>query len=439
MAQEKYGLDPKFEAAVVALLASSQAFWRRLGHAIDPEALDQPAAVLVARAAKAVAAESGDGPASSLIVVQRLRRWHDEGKVTLEQVQAAGAMLDAAEDAGLPPVESAIVELAPVVRKRKRREVVKRAALAYAGGEGWDEIAAEAEAASKIGVAEETSGLGLDDDSAFAAIRAYKSLTHLPTGVPELDSFLDGGIQRRRLGIVMGDTGHGKSTMLNQVCAHTLLGGMNAAYASLELPEDEALTNLVANLVGMPIKELLNGHMPEAQDRIGAMRARLGRFRVRHFTPTTTTVADIRAWVDAMEREQGIEVHLVVVDPLDEIVFAGAGSKDSTYTTQGKATKDLRNWIKESQKWCWATSHVKGGDRRRKVIGLDDVADSRWKVKTPDVVLSLMKDADEQITFNVAKNRGGRSSALIGPLPSGFACGMIVPVARGPVENDEPF
>lgn len=443
---ESYGLDPRFEAVVATLLASSQLFWRRIGHRIDPEALAQAPAVLLARGAKAIGLESGDGPASSVIVMQRLRRWLDEGKVTQEAIEAAGQMLDDVEDAGIPSVEAVIAELAPVVRKRLRRQAVKDAATAYAGGEeaDWGKVVALAEEASKLGEAEQTRGLTLDDTTAFDALEARKLLTYLPIGIPELDAFLDGGLQRRRLGISMGDPGAGKSMLLTHACATTVLGGLNAVKASLELPEDEEMSRLVANLTGLTTREVLNGHMGEARRRISEMRANLGRFFVRYFTPQTTTVADIKAWVTEIEQREGIEIHLVTIDPLDEIVFTGAGARDSTYTTQGKATKDLRNWIKESNKWSWATSHVKAGDSRRKIVGLNDVADSRWKVKTPDVVLGLsLGEQGKEILINVAKNRGGEGHSVVGPLPTGFANGMLVNVARGQAggvpTNDVPF
>jgi hypothetical protein len=439
---EKYGLDPKFERAVATLLAGSKTFWSRVGHEIDPEALDLEPARMVARAVRAVAADTGSGGCSTVLVLQRLRRWHTEGKVTHEQVVAVAEMFDAAEDAGLPDETSVATELVPVVRHRMQKDVVKKSIAAYSASdpEAWSDVMALAERATKVGELEHSDGLSLGE-AAFDALAQRRLMTFLPTGIAELDAFLDGGIQRQRLGVIMADPGAGKSMFLNHVCAETILGGLSAAYASLELPESEEMARLVSNLTGMETRAVLDGQMSKAQSLIASMYSQLGRFDVRYFTPAITTVADIKEWVAVVEKRNGKPIDLLVVDPIDELVFAGAGARDSTYTTQGRATKELRNYVKTRNLFCWGASHVKAGDSRRKVLTLNDVSDSRWKVKTPDVVISAMLgDQGNEVSFNVAKNRGGRGHSIVGPLPTGFAYGMMVNAARGPKkEKDEPF
>jgi len=767
---EKYGLAVAFERVVATLACSSRTFWKRIGYSIDPEALTHAPAVFALRAAKAIAAETGQGGVSTVVVVQRIHRLFTDGKLTHEQVVAVSEMFDAVEDAGAPDEEVVIAELAPVIRQRMKKDTIHRAVAAYGGNDtdAWDRVLRDAEAATKVGAMEESEGAALDDN-VFALLAERKLMTYLPTGIPELDAFLDGGIQRQRLGVIMADPGNGKchakgqgilladgrvkavenvrvgdrlaapagkvrrvlqtnrgrgemfeirpvkgkpwrvnrdyvltvvrsgsrqtaprdvsldeflgwpvsrrerfkllrsaadfrtrpvlpldpyflgvylgdgstrgtdiritttsvvvldcvavvandhglrlheypaggcsswgmsgrqgrknpvarkleglelrgcraeakfipesyktarraqrlellaglldtdgslnngcfdyvskskrlaedvafvarsvglaayvsksrkacqteavgiywrvgisgttsdvpcrivekqpgvrlqrkdvlhtgftvapvgvadyygftldgdgryllddftvthnSMFLGHVSAEACLNGLSAAYASAELPESEVLARLVSNLVGMETRAVLNGHMPEAQARYAAMRSRLGPFHVRYFTPGVATVGDIKGWVADTERISGRPIDLLVVDPIDEFVFAGAGAKDSTYTTQGRVTKEIRNYVKERHIVGWGASHVKAGDARRKVIGLNDASDSRWKVKTPDVVVSAMLGENgSEVVFNIAKNRGGKGHTLVGPLPTGFAYGMMVNVARG--------
>jgi lysozyme family protein len=117
---EPYNLAPEFERAVLALCCQNPRFWSRVGHVLDLDAMGHPLAKHILVACAQISAEVGHGPSASIIVLQRLQRLVDDGKLRREDIAAVVHLLDQAEDAGLPELEQAVNELVPVEALTRR-------------------------------------------------------------------------------------------------------------------------------------------------------------------------------------------------------------------------------------------------------------------------------------------------------------------------------
>lgn len=204
-----YSLDPLFEKLTVTLACTSQRFYGRIGSAIDPELLKNEQAKTAMQAAHQINADVGHGPASPLMVIQRLRRWMGDGKISLEAIKAVAEFFDEAEDVGLPDEESVTVELAPLIQARIRDDAVTAAIESYSKHGDLSKVVELEGKALRVGQVDTSVGTVLGSES-FAEIVALKDLARLSTGVLELDSVLDGGLQSGGLGILVGGSGDGK-------------------------------------------------------------------------------------------------------------------------------------------------------------------------------------------------------------------------------------
>jgi KaiC/GvpD/RAD55 family RecA-like ATPase len=108
-----------------------------------------------------------------------------------------------------------------------------------------------------ITAAEETSPLKVR--------RRPKPLVMVPTGLSNLDMRLGGGLGKKKLGIVCAQTGLGKTALAVQFAWGAARLGWRAKIASLEIPEDEMMQRLYANVLRFPYELLLKG------DRTGAL------------------------------------------------------------------------------------------------------------------------------------------------------------------------
>lgn len=207
--QEPYSFDPAFERAVVTLACSNARFFGRIGHELDPELFKFEASKVAMRAARAIYRDAGHGPEAALLVIQRLRRWMSDGKVTLELIKKVADLFDRAEDSGLPSAESIIAELTPEIQRRIRDEAVKTAIDAFGKNSDLSKSVALESRASRVGQVDTSVGTILGTES-WAEVAGLKDLERLQLGVPELDSVLDGGLQRGGLGVLLAESGGGK-------------------------------------------------------------------------------------------------------------------------------------------------------------------------------------------------------------------------------------
>lgn len=425
---EPYGLAPDFERAVATAVCKSARFYSMVGSAIEVEAIVDPNAALAIRAAQAIAHDVGKGPGSMLIVLQRLARWKEDGRVTQQKIESVADMFDAAEDAGMPADELLLNELSPVLQTRAKQSVVRAALDDFAKGGDLQKVERAVSKARAIGRTADIDGAILSG-LAFDAIDALRVMERLPTGVPELDLILDGGYPRG-LTVFVGDSGAGKSLALSSSAAEAATHGLHVGIASLELPEELQLARVIANLTAVPINDITGGRAERAKQRLAQMLPKLGILTARYFAPRATKVDDLFRWVEQREQKVGRKMDLLVVDYLDKL--SSGSSDDSEYKAQGDIADALRDRAIGRGTWCITASQAKRRDGKGKeALDLHHVADSMHKVRVADVMAMLRKD-EEAGTLDIflAKYRLGKGRVGTGPLPMDEACGRIAPVTR---------
>lgn len=434
---DPYWLDPGFERAVVTLACCKPRFYGRIGQELDPQCLGLPEAKLALEAALAIGKAAGKGPESCLLVLQRIRRWMDEGRVTLEQAQAVSDMFDDAEAAGLPSESSAVDELAPLLRKRIQGDAVRTAMDEYARGEvDFAKTTKLIHRAKTLGDTDTSIGVRMGSAS-FDELERVRGLEKRPLGVLELDQVLAGGQRRGTMAIFVGGSGAGKSMAMTHGAAHDVRHGLFAAYATLEVTVPDVIARVKANITGVPINAILDE--PRCVERVlGAMK--LGPFVVQEFTPLVTTVDDLAAWVEELEEHEGRRVDVLYVDYGDKLgVPKSLGRDENGYKAGLIVFESLRVYANEGHPggkiWLVTGAQATRSKDKRKKVGLDDVADSMHKVRVADLVVTINPDGEEQLSWHIAKNRHGKSGVTVGPLPHDFDCGRVAPVLG--VEIDE--
>lgn len=420
---EPYGFTVEFERALAALLCTRSRFFGRIGKDLDAEGMTSPQAKLAVAAAQEIAKDTGQGPNSVLVLLQRLRRHHEEGAATRAEIDAVDDYIADAEDEGLPTEEEALAELVPIVKRRIQLDAIRLAHSEFGKRRDMDRVLGLLNRAEGLG--KNDSSLGLKVGSAsFELISALRHLERCPIGIDDLDTELRGGPPRGTLTMFMGAAGEGKSMALSHVAAHGTRLGLFFAYATLELPVATVHARIIANHTGLTIDEVQE-YPARAQGKL-AEDPPAGLCYVKEFTPQVTTVGDIAAWVLECEEAEGRPLDGLVVDYADKLT---ANIKETgSYRVMEHVYEELRTVVHEGRKWGFTASQSRRGDGKKKTKDLDDAADSQNKVRVVDLCITLNLD-EEDMTFGIAKYRHGRARQSVGPLPADFACGAVGPVS----------
>jgi len=430
---EKYGLSPQFELAVLRFAAVSPSFQRRVGYAVDAAFMDHPQADLILRACRAIEVESGRPPASTVIVVQRVRRWVAEGRVKMDAFAAVGQTFDEADD--LPPIseEEVIAEFAPILRRRMQSDAVIKAHDEYGRRGDFRSVMEALERANKLGESELVRDVALSAQG--LSIFDLAQADRLPTGIFELDNALDGGLQRGALGTVLAESGGGKSQFLISQAAESVRLGRSTLFVTLELPQSVQMARLAANITGVPTNAIMQSASARKQVEaaLASGASTRGPCWIAEFDPHVTSVQEVTRWVGEKEQESGRPAEVLIVDYGDKLTDPRA-KQDNEYLALRYVWEGMRRDIAVAkQMWVWTASQVsrRGDKDRKKHIDMHNTADSMHKVRVSDLVVSINPCGDEgqddasQVELFVAKHRLGRSRFVVGPVFTDFACGRI--------------
>lgn len=433
MAKDPYDLDQRFERAIATLTCSSAKFYAVIGHAIDPDLLGLPDATLAVKAAHSIYAEQRKGPGSTVIVMQRVKRWHVEGRVEFKQLQLVCDMFDAAEDAGLPEFDAAVEELRPIIHASLGDDLARKAIKAQAGGD-FEQIANEYQKASRVGFHETDVGTVFRPRD-FSSIEELSFGDRLSFGVWALDDLTCGGLIRGGAGLLCASSGGGKSTALSHVGREFWQAGGHVAHATLELPVGQIEVKYRGGATGQPCNEIIT--IKEERERNAKLIEEMqrehpfGALVIKKFTARKTTWEDIVSWHQSLRDECGGHLPmLLIVDFLGKLGYAD--KRKSTYEWQGIVMDAMHDYAEEHEMWVWTASQPQRGKKERKVIGIDDLNDSQGKIEGADLFISLNGRENGELYYHVGKNRAGPSEVGCGPIPHDFAFGRLcAPVHRG--------
>lgn len=423
---DPYRLDPRFEVAVVLSAVRRPKFYGTIGHAVEPEALGEETHRLIYKAVKAIAKDIGHAPSSDATVLQRIRRWVEEGSVSTEDLNSAiDFFIDAPRK--IQPEDELVGELRPLLQRRLEAEAV-RAAMEEYSRKGDFSIVQRILAQSKsVGRVDTNTGLRLGT-GVFAEIDQLAAMQRLPLGIEELDFALDGGLPLGCQFVYVGGAGAGKSMMLAHVVAHALTLGLSAVVATLELNRVVWMARVMANLTGEPINNILRQDYEETRRKIEKMYPVLGTLIVKDFPAKLTTMPELMQWYDACTEEEGHAAHLFVVDYADKC-RSHLREDQNDYSGQNTVYETHRLFVAERRIWGATASQPrrKAAQEKRRRIELDDLADSQGKARVADLVVTGTKSQDgDMIDYLIAKNRYGKADISVGPLPHDWACGRMV-------------
>jgi len=435
-----YSFAASFEADVVALLVTSEAFYNRVGIHVDPARLRDEKAQVIAAAVRDVYETVGKAPGSLSVILQRLRDEHDRGKLPAAKLAACAEYLLDAIDRGLPPVDVAAHTVADHIRRDKQQEVLDQAFTTYAERGSMAEVARKMEATENIGKVDVSFGVGLDG---FAEeLDSMGVQQRLPIGFQDIDSEMGGGLARGEFGFWLAGTKVGKSMALVQNAVIGLCAGMHVAVATLELDAVKWRARVIGALTGTPYQDITKfGSKSVAFERYAAMRSDpsfgLGTIVTHKFGGHQTTLPDILDWVSREEDRAKKPVDLLVIDYADKLI--GRDTRESDYVQMRDVYEGIRTWAEANLRWAWSASQA-----RRVALGdmptINDCADSQHKVRCTDLMVGLTRhpDDDNKVSAKVLALRNGEGDgAAAGPLPNGFEFGCFVRNVAVGVEVEE--
>lgn len=229
------------------------------------------------------------------------------------------------------------------------------------------------------------------------------------TGFPSIDRVLGGGVRRRDLIVLAGDTGSGKSSLALGIAIRVALAGTPTVIFSGEMNEDRLMERALAMEGRATVDELRAGKLKDpTRASVGAAALRLRGLPLLVRDLHGLSLDELSQFLDAIPRRS-----LVVIDPLQLLQTQSPNSEESL----AGAARRLKAVALEKNAAVLAVAQVATNPAHREDPRptLDDLGGLGAVKQHADVVLGIyreemyrpgggMEGATELI---VAKNRNG--------------------------------
>jgi replicative DNA helicase len=252
-----------------------------------------------------------------------------------------------------------------------------------------------------------------------------------PTGLGGLDTALGGGLQSRRLFVVLGGPGSGKTTLINQVAERVANGGRPVVYLTSEDPASTLLAKTLARLGRLDYGAVLQGREGEraAIDQVRQELAeRRSAERLLYIEGNGADLDELAAvaqrhFARFADEAQGGGPGVLVVDYLQRVARAQLKAMRNGVRDLREAvtvlTEDLRDLARELNCAVIAVSSQSRASGYGNANALSSPKESGDIEYTADVLMSLARNEQRQAPLRhearilaLAKNRLGSETTI---------------------------
>lgn len=211
----------------------------------------------------------------------------------------------------------------------------------------------------------------------------------IPTGIPLIDDRIT-GLRDSEFGLVMGESGVGKSIFLLEVGVNAWLKFGNVLYITIEMPANQLEERFWCNVSGIPYDYFRKLALTKEHKEKLAQLAR--RFQKHDFIfhivdmPEGCSVPDIAAQVEPYVRT--CDISMIVVDYMN-IIAGDEGNVSLDWETQvGIAMNLKQNIARRFKKPVWSGCQVTG----------DAIAFSKHIKDNADAIVKLSENEDTEMS-----------------------------------------
>lgn len=233
----------------------------------------------------------------------------------------------------------------------------------------------------------------------------------IPTGTPELDEALYGGLGKGELGIIIAPSGVGKTSLCSGIAVAAALDTTDASNGSgfkvLHFyfeDEDEAIRRkYYGNLLDMDAMYLstpeVRPHAIEKLKKISQEHSNLKKnVRGERLPSGEITASDIRRKIDSYVA-RGFKPDLVIIDYFECLKpERDSGFNESEWSKEGVTMRKLESICNEKKIAMWVPVQGTKGSIGAEFVGLMHAGGSVSKVQIGHVIISLARTDEQKST-----------------------------------------
>ena len=240
----------------------------------------------------------------------------------------------------------------------------------------------------------------------------HKKEIRVPFDLEYFNKITKGGLPKKTLNIVLAGVGVGKSLFMCHNAASNLEHGLNVLYITLEMAEAEISKRIDANLLDIPINELMTLPKLMYDAKIEKLKRKTqGKLIVKEYPTSCAGASHFRHLLNELKLKKNFIPDIIYIDYLNICSSSRVkmGASVNSYTYIKAITEELRGLAVEfNVPICTATQLTRSGFTSSDV-GLEDTAESFATPACADMMFAII-NSDElqalnQLMIKQLKNR----------------------------------
>ena len=235
------------------------------------------------------------------------------------------------------------------------------------------------------------------------------------TMIPTLNRAVEGGLQRKEIGMVVAPPGVGKSLYLANQCVQSMMENRKVLYVSLEMSEDRVAQRLdsIASLIPQRKMKSDPTSLIKVKDRLNTFRKKFteGELVIKELPSGITSVHEIRALLTNLRNREKFEPDVIIVDYIGLLKSSDKGM--AKYEAMEQIVSDLRGLAQEHNCVVWTATQTNRQGRNVRLITDSELGDSYGQVRPVDLAISLNQNREEyeegRMRLYAMKVRNGRA------------------------------
>ena len=241
----------------------------------------------------------------------------------------------------------------------------------------------------------------------------------IPTGIGKIDETLEGGLGKGELGVIIGPSGFGKSSMTTAMASHAACNGYKVLQIVFEDRIKQIQRKHLGRITGVEAKDL------SKPDNIDFVRAAIENFqdkdklnenlRIVKFPSGEKTARDIKRFIVKLTNS-GFKPDLVIVDYFECLAHESSRDSSNEFEKEGKTMRVFEAMVGELDIAMWIPSQGTKDSINLELVTMDKIGGSVKKAQIAHIILSIARTVDDiannKATIAILKNRAGGSGKV---------------------------
>ena len=235
----------------------------------------------------------------------------------------------------------------------------------------------------------------------------------IPFDLEYFNTITKGGLPNKTLNICLAGTGVGKSLFMCHVAGNVLNQGRNVLYITMEMAEERIAERIDANLLNIPLDQLLHVNKPMLVSKVEDIAAKTnGKLIIKEYPTGAAHAGHFRALLNELKLKKNFVPEMIFIDYLNICASSrmkGMGGAINSYTYVKAIAEELRGLAVEFDVPIVSATQTTRSGYSSSDPGLEDTSESFGLPATADLMFAMVTseelEALGQVMVKQLKNR----------------------------------